>query len=152
MIVCAFFSHRGGKLSCQEPVLQEQKPSLLVCLPRIESPAHGRRLPGSTKLPSRHCQRDTCSHIFLMSKSGFINAPLTVGAAKNQYFRLTGGDNAAHCGPGQIYCGGQAIQKLLTINDDVKMIVECLFSKTDGIEKKFLLPTPALRATKAASD
>lgn len=76
-------------------------------------------------------------HIFLMSKFGFFNAPLTVGAAKNQYFQSTGGDNAAHCSPGQIFCGGQAVQKRITANDDIEMIVECLFSKTDGIEKKF---------------
>jgi hypothetical protein len=72
-----------------------------------------------------------------MSKFGLLNLPLTVQGAENQYFWSTGGDNAAHCAPGQIYCGGQTLQKLITTNDDLEMTVECLFSKTDGIELRF---------------
>lgn len=85
-------------------------------------------------------------HIFLMSKFGlFKNSPpaaptripLTVEGAENQYFWSTGGDNAAHCAPGQIYCGAETVQKRIKTNDDLEMIVECLFSKTDGIELRF---------------
>lgn len=76
-------------------------------------------------------------HVSLMSKFGLFPTPLTVRGAKNQYFWSTAGDNAAHCAPGQIYSGGNTVQKLITSNNDLEMIVECLFSKTDGIERKF---------------
>jgi len=76
-------------------------------------------------------------HVSLMSKFGLFPTPLTVRGAQNQYFWSTDGDNAAHCAPGQMFCGGQTIQKRITTNNDLEMIVECLFSKTDGIPKRF---------------
>ncbi|HYJ92696.1 MAG TPA: hypothetical protein VEV84_15405, partial [Pyrinomonadaceae bacterium] len=85
-------------------------------------------------------------HMFLMSKFGLFKnpppapptpIPLRVEGAENQYFWSTGGDNAAHCAPGQIYCGADTVQKRIRTNDDLEMIVECLFSKTDGIELRF---------------
>jgi hypothetical protein len=85
-------------------------------------------------------------HMFLMSKFGLFNQEppgppvriaLSVQGAENQYFWSTGGDNAAHCAPGQIYCGSETVQKRIRTNEDLEMIVECLFSKTDGIELRF---------------
>ena len=84
-------------------------------------------------------------HMFLMSRFGLFKTPppapaplpLRVEGAENQYFWSTGGDNAAHCAPGQIYCGADTVQKRITTNDDLEMAVECLFAKTDGIELRF---------------
>jgi hypothetical protein len=76
-------------------------------------------------------------HVFLMSKFKYFPSMLTVQKAENQYFTSTDNDQAAHCAPGQIVCGGLPIQKLIKRSDDLEMIVECLFSKTDGIHFKF---------------
>lgn len=76
-------------------------------------------------------------HIFLMSKFQYFKSMLDVQKAENQYFTSTDDDQAAHCAPGQIVCGGLPIQKLIKRSNDLEMIVECLFSKTDGIHFKF---------------
>jgi len=76
-------------------------------------------------------------HVFLMSKFQYFKSMLDVQKAENQYFTSTDDDQAAHCAPGQIVCGGLPIQKLIKRSVDLEMIVECLFSKTDGIHFRF---------------
>ena len=81
--------------------------------------------------------KEILAHVFFMSKRGLITTPLSVWEAKNQYFRSTGNDQAAHTAPGQILLGNTPIQELLTSSDDLRLVVENLFGKTDGIHSKF---------------
>jgi len=76
-------------------------------------------------------------HVFLMSKFKFFPGMLTVEKAENQYLIASGNDEADHCAPGQIMSGSQAIQKLLGTSDDLQLILENLFAKTDEIDLKF---------------
>lgn len=81
--------------------------------------------------------KEILAHVFFMAKFGLVGPPLTVGEAKSQYFRSTGDDQAAHTAPGQILRGSTPIQELLTGSDDLRITVENLFGKTDGIHSKF---------------
>jgi hypothetical protein len=76
-------------------------------------------------------------HTFLMSKYGLIDTELTVGEARNQYFRATQNNQAAHCAPGQIFYKELPIQDYITASDDLRLTVENLFARTDDIETKF---------------
>lgn len=76
-------------------------------------------------------------HVFFMAKFRFIPGPLTVEAAESQYFYAHDDDEAAHCAPGQILSGSQAIQRLITASDDIQLIVENLFGKTDELHCRF---------------
>lgn len=81
--------------------------------------------------------KEIIAHVFFMSKFGLITPPLAVGEAKSQYFRATGDDQAAHAAPGQILNGITPIQEVLTGSDDLRITVENLFGKTDGVHSKF---------------
>jgi hypothetical protein len=76
-------------------------------------------------------------HIFLMSKFDIIDTVLTAKAAKNQYFTATGGNQSAHCAPGQIYSRSKPIQQLVNGANDLDLVVENLFGRTDDISGKF---------------
>lgn len=76
-------------------------------------------------------------HIFFMAKFRFIPGVLTVQKAEAQYLSGRGDDEAAHCAPGQILSGTQAIYKLLAADDDLQLIVENLFGKTDEMHGRF---------------
>lgn len=76
-------------------------------------------------------------HVFLMSKLGFIEPGLTVGAAHSQYIRASGTNQAAHCAPGQLFYGGVAIQELITNSDDLQISLENLFGRTDAADAAF---------------
>lgn len=76
-------------------------------------------------------------HVFLMSKFNIIGSVLTVGEAQSQYLRASGGQQAAHCAPGQILSTGVPIQNLLTASVDLQLAVENLFGRTDAIDTKF---------------
>ncbi len=76
-------------------------------------------------------------HIFLMSKFDIIDTVLTAKAAKSQYFTATGGNQAAHCAPGQIYSRAKPIQELVNGANDLDLVVENLFGRTDDIPAKF---------------
>jgi hypothetical protein len=76
-------------------------------------------------------------HLFLMAKFGFLPGPLTVEKAENQYLYAHGDDQAAHCVPGQMVLGTQAVQKLITASEDLQLIVENLFANTDEIHSRF---------------
>ncbi len=81
--------------------------------------------------------KEVLVHVFFMAKFRFIPGVVTVEKAENQYLVSHGNDEAAHCAPGQILSGAQSIQSLLTASDDLQLIVENLFAKTDGIHLKF---------------
>lgn len=84
-------------------------------------------------------------HVFFMSKYKLLRTPptvggakaLTVGAAKAQYIRSTGDNQAAHNAPGQIFCGSAPIQELVAASDDLLLTVENLFGKTDDAPSRF---------------
>jgi hypothetical protein len=80
-------------------------------------------------------------HIFFMAKYGLIPGPLTVSAAESQYVVAQGGNQAAHCAPGQIMHGTALVQDLLlsTSNPDLDLdlTVENLFGKTDTMHPRF---------------
>lgn len=78
-------------------------------------------------------------HLFFMAKFRIVSGMVTVMKAENQYLVAHGNDEAAHCVPGQILSGAQSIQSLLTASDDLQLIVENLFAKTDEIHLKFNL-------------
>lgn len=81
--------------------------------------------------------KEIIAHVFFMSKFRIVSPPLSVGEAKSQYYRAKGDDQAAHAAPGQILSGSTPIQELLTDSDDLRITVENLFGKTDGIPARF---------------
>jgi hypothetical protein len=81
--------------------------------------------------------KEIVAHVFFLSKFRIITPPLAVGEAKSQYYRAKGDDQAAHNAPGQILQGTTPIQELITTSDDLRITVENLFGKTDGIHTKF---------------
>src|SRR5258707_5565180 len=62
--------------------------------------------------------KEVLVHVFFMTKFRLIPGAVTVRAAESQYLYATDDDEAAHCAPGQILSGTQAIQKLITTDDD----------------------------------
>lgn len=76
-------------------------------------------------------------HVFFMSKFDIIAPPLTLSAAKSQYFRATGEHEAAHNAPCQILNNGEKIQACFTNADELQVTVDNLFGRTDGIHGKF---------------
>jgi len=76
-------------------------------------------------------------HIFLMSKFDIIDPVLSAQAAKSQYFVATGANQAAHCAPGQIYSRSKPIQQLVSGTNDLDLVVENLFGRTDDIPARF---------------
>lgn len=76
-------------------------------------------------------------HTFFLSKFDFIQGVVTVEAAESQYLGARGNDEAAHSAPGQLLSNGRALQRLITASDDLELIVENLFGKTDEIDSKF---------------
>jgi hypothetical protein len=85
-------------------------------------------------------------HVFFLTKYGYIQGTMTAGAAQNQYIGATGTNQAAHCVPCQILCGGTALQRLITKWDDLELEVENLFADTHDIHLRFN------RADKSAED
>lgn len=81
--------------------------------------------------------KEIIAHVFFLSKFKIITPPLDVGEAKSQYYRASGDNQAAHDAPGQILQGGTPIQELITASDDLRITVENLFGKTDGIHSMF---------------
>lgn len=78
-------------------------------------------------------------HVFFMAKFGLVDRDLAVGEAHAQYFSSTGGHQAAHCSPGQIFYDAKPIQRLLEANDELLVAVDNLFGRTDGIDAMFNL-------------
>jgi hypothetical protein len=76
-------------------------------------------------------------HVFFMAKFGLIERDLAVGEAHAQYFSSTGGHQAAHCSPGQIFYQAKTIQEYLEDNDELLVAVDNLFGRTDGIDAVF---------------
>ncbi len=76
-------------------------------------------------------------HVFFMSKYGFVDHKIMVGEAKSQYFSSTGGQQAAHCAPGQLFYMTRKIQDYLDADDNLLVTVDNLFGRTDGIDSKF---------------
>jgi hypothetical protein len=81
--------------------------------------------------------KEVLVHVFFLAKFGFIHGAVTARKAQNQYLVATGNDQAAHCAPGQIMAGTQTIQSLINGSDDLQLVVENLFAKTDEIHLKF---------------
>lgn len=76
-------------------------------------------------------------HVFFMAKFGLVDRDLTVGEAHAQYFSSTGGHQAAHCSPGQIFYQAQTLQEYLRDSEDLLVTVDNLFGRTDGIDAVF---------------
>ncbi|MEZ5345740.1 MAG: hypothetical protein R2681_09320 [Pyrinomonadaceae bacterium] len=76
-------------------------------------------------------------HVFLMSKLKGLNGALTVGAATSQYFSSTGGNQAAHCIPGQIFHNAVSLQEFPQNNEYLEVTLDCLFGKTDDLDANF---------------
>ena len=76
-------------------------------------------------------------HIFLMAKFRFFPGALIVREAKNQYLFAHDDDQAAHCAPGQMESGSQTVQTLITKSDDLQLLLENLFAKTDEMHGRF---------------
>ncbi|MCB1023831.1 MAG: hypothetical protein KDB79_05555 [Acidobacteria bacterium] len=76
-------------------------------------------------------------HMFLMSKLKGLNGALTVGAATSQYFSSTGGNQAAHCIPGQIFHNAVPLQEYPQNNEYLEVTLDCLFGKTDDLDSNF---------------
>lgn len=76
-------------------------------------------------------------HAFFMAKYGLIDDNLRVAKAEAQYFTATGGHQAAHCAPGQIWCGSDRIQDTLESDPQLHVEVDNLFGRTDGIDARF---------------
>lgn len=78
-------------------------------------------------------------HTFFLAKFGYLQGTLTAKAASAQYLMATGPNNAAHCTPAQILCGGRTLQSLITNSDSLDLEIENLFGTTDIIPRKFNL-------------
>jgi hypothetical protein len=107
----------------------------LLTQERIEG--SDREIAATHEINRQSTVKEIIAHVFFMSKFGIISSPLDVGEAKSQYFRAKGEHQAAHTAPGQILQGTTPIQELLTGSDDLRITVENLFGKTDGIHAKF---------------
>ena len=96
-----------------------------------------REIAATHEINRQSAVKEIIAHVFFMSKFRIITPPLDVGEAKSQYYRATGQDQAAHNAPGQILQGNRPIQELITGSDDLRITVENLFGKTDGIHNRF---------------
>lgn len=96
-----------------------------------------REIAATHEINRQSAVKEIIAHVFFMSKFRLITPPLAVGEAKSQYYRATGDDQAAHNAPGQILQGNTPIQELMTTSDDLRITVENLFGKTDGIHSRF---------------
>ncbi len=76
-------------------------------------------------------------HVFFMAKFGLVDRDLAVGEAHAQYFSSTGGHQAAHCSPGQIFYQASPIQEYLVDSGELLVAVDNLFGRTDGIDAVF---------------
>jgi hypothetical protein len=76
-------------------------------------------------------------HVFFMAKFGLIDRDLAVGEAHAQYFSSTGGHQAAHCSPGQIFYQASPNHEYLDESDELLVAVDNLFGRTDGIDAMF---------------
>jgi hypothetical protein len=76
-------------------------------------------------------------HLFFMSKYGLIDDNLRVAKAEAQYFTATGGHQAAHCAPGQIWYGSKRVQDVVDSDPHLHVEVDNLFGRTDGIDARF---------------
>lgn len=76
-------------------------------------------------------------HVFLMSKFKLFSGQPTVGKAASQYLSGTGGDQAAHCAPGQITANGRRIQDLVIASDELHVAVDNLFGTTDIMDANY---------------
>lgn len=118
-------SSMGGKTMLSRLLTQE----------RITGPDH--EIAVVHEINRQSAVKEIIAHVFFMSKFRIITPPLAVGEAKSQYYRASGDDQAAHNAPGQILQGSTPIQELITTSDDLRITVENLFGKTDGIHNKF---------------
>lgn len=96
-----------------------------------------REIAAAHEINRQSAVKEIIAHVFFMSKFKIVTPPLDVGEAKSQYYRATGNDQAAHNAPGQILQGTTPIHDLLSASDDLRITVENLFGKTDGIHNKF---------------
>lgn len=76
-------------------------------------------------------------HLFLMSKYQMFPGNLTSGAAESQYLSATGGRQAAHCAPGQLFSNNVPIQRLPNLNEYLEVTLDCLFGVTDDLPANF---------------